>query len=468
MVLEAAVPIIGPNNKIYGIVYGGILLNRRFDLVDKIRKAVFDIDYYNGKPLGTVTIFLWDRRVTTNVIKADTTRAIGTRVSDEVYTKVLEKGERFGDRAFVVNDWYLSAYDPIKDPDGKIIGILYVGLLEQKYLDYKSDLTIKYLGVGLLALLLAGEFAFFFAGRIRKPIERLIEATRKISGGELNTRVKEKTGSSDIQELGNSFNTMAESLELRSKQLEKASNELHQAYKKADEKNRAYLEMLGFVTHELKSPLASIVFAIESLRDKTLGPINRPQEELLRSSAKSANYLNNTIANFLNLSRIEEGALKLKLEKLKPCLEMCERATERLSELIADNKMKIDCNIPRDLAITGDSDLLASVFQNLISNAVKYGDTGSSIKIDYSENDRDYQFSVYNQGIGFSKEDSRSLFTKFSRFSSEKYSTKSGTGLGLFVTKMIIDRHGGKIWADSEEGKWAKFTFTIPKSNGKM
>ncbi len=244
-----------------------------------------------------------------------------------------------------------------------------------------------------------------------------------------------------------------------------ATRELEEAYKKADDKNRAYLEMLGFVTHELKSPLASIVFAVESLRDGTLGPVNKPQDELLKSSAKSAHYLNATIANFLNLSRIEEGALKLKLEKLKPCESMCKHAVQRLSEIIADSKMRIDCKIPKDLIITGDTSLLSSVFQNLISNAVKYGENGSTIKMDCVEHETEYLFSIYNDGVGFSKEDTEALFTKFTRFSSEKYDTKSGTGLGLFVTKMIVQRHGGRIWAESEEGKWAKFYFTIPKES---
>lgn len=465
MVIESALPVYGKDGKICGAIYGGILMNRRFDLVDRIRKAVFDIDYYEGKPLGTVTIFLWDTRIATNVIKSDTTRAIGTRVSDEVYRKVLEKGERWGDRAFVVNDWYLSAYDPIKDPSGKIIGILYVGLLEKKYLDYKSSITIKFLGMGLIVLLMSSAFAIYLTRKIRKWFDRLKEATRKISNGELSARVTTNKGSQYMRELGHSFNSMAASLEMRSNQLEKASQKLQEAYQKADEKNRAYLEMLGFVTHELKSPLASIVFAIESLRDKALGPINKPQEGLLRSSAKSAHYLNNTIANFLNLSRIEEGALKLKLEQLKPQESICQQSVQRLSEVIADNDMKIDCRIPEDVVITGDADLLTSVFHNIISNAVKYGDEGSTIISNFEETESDYVFSIYNDGIGFSKEEGDELFTKFSRFSSEKYNTKSGTGLGLFVTKMIIDKHGGTISAESEEGKWAKFTFTIPKTN---
>ncbi len=464
MALETAVPILKSNQNVCGVIYGGILLNRKFELVDRIRKAVFDIDIYDGKPLGTVTIFLWDTRIATNVIKMDSTRAIGTRVSDEVYTTVLENGERFGDRAFVVNDWYLSAYDPIRDPDDTIIGILYVGLLEQKYLDYKSELTLKFIGVGLLALMLSVGLATFFTKRIRKPILKLVEGTRKISTGDLGTRINEIEGTREITELSHSFNSMAASLETRSHQLEEASRELQDAYNRADEKNRAYLEMLGFVTHELKSPLASIVFAIGSLRDNLLGPLTEAQEEVLKSSAKSADYLNYTIANFLNLSRIEEGEMRLKLWKVSLRNAIIDPAMQRLSEMAADNDMKFHCDIPHNLEVTCDPNLLTSVFQNLFSNAVKYGNKSSQILIHLEqETEQEIKISVFNQGSGFSAEEAKGLFTKFTRFNAEHYSTKSGTGLGLFVTKKIINNHGGDIWAESEPGISAKFIFTIPK-----
>jgi len=465
MAMETAVPILNVNNEVCGAVYGGILLNRKFDLVDRIRKAVFSVDTYAGKPLGTVTIFLWDTRIATNVIKADSTRAIGTRVSDEVYSKVLEKGERFGDRAFVVNDWYLSAYDPIRDPRDNIIGILYVGLLEQKYLDYKSTLTLEFIGVGLLALLLSVGLAFYFSGKIRRPILRLVQATRLISKGELSTRVNVKESSLELSELASSFNAMAESLEKRTKEVEEASQELKRAYTKVDEKNRAYLEMLGFVTHELKSPLASIVFAIGSLRDHLLGPLNESQEAVLKSSAKSADYLNSTIANFLNLSRIEEGELKLKLWKVSLRSTIIDPAIQRLSEMVSDNEMTVYCSVASNLEVTCDPNLLTSVFQNLISNAIKYGKKGSQIKIELETglDDSFIQLSVFNEGHGFNKEEAKEMFTKFRRFRAENYNTKSGTGLGLFVTKNIVKKHGGNIWAESEEGKWAKFIFTLPK-----
>lgn len=462
MILETAVPILNEQNKVYGILYGGILLNRRFELVDRIRKTVFSDDYFEGKPLGTVTIFLEDTRIATNVITADSVRAIGTIVSDEVYTKVLEQGERFADRAFVVNDWYLSAYDPIKDAQGNIIGILYVGLLEKKYTAYGQDLTIKFIAIGLIALLFSVMLANYLSSKVRRPILKLVEATRNVSKGQFDTRVKEIEGSKEISELANSFNSMAESLETNSKKLLEIAENLEKAYKEADDKNRAYLEMLGFVTHELKSPLASIVFAIGSLRDRLLGPLTESQENVLKSSARSADYLQSTILNFLNLSRIEEGELRLKPARLKLKENIIEPVANRLSEILADNKMEIECTIANNLEVVCDPDLMNSVFQNLISNAVKYGKKDSKILISSKEVKGELHISIFNEGIGFSRNDSENMFTKFSRFSSENYSTKSGTGLGLFVTKNIINKHGGKIWAESRQGEWAKFTFTIP------
>jgi len=462
MILETAVPILNDRNEVYGLIYGGILLNRRFDLVDRIRSTVFGNDYFDGKPLGTVTLFLEDTRIATNVITEDSIRAIGTIVSDEVYSKVLERGERFADRAFVVNDWYLSAYDPVLDAKGKIIGILYVGLLEKKYTAYGQQLTIKFIGIGLIALLIAVLLANYLSSKVRRPILKLVDATREISKGKLNTRVINIGKINEISELARSFNSMAASLETDSNQLNEASANLKRAYIKADEKNRAYLEMLGFVTHELKSPLASIVFGIGSLREKILGELTEGQEDVLKSSARSADYLNSTIANFLNLSRIEEGELKLKISQVSLKENIIEPAANRLQEIATDNRMEFDIDIPDDLVIECDPDLMNSVFQNLISNALKYGYKGTSIKVSSELSDGLVNISVFNEGSGFSNEDRLNMFTKFSRFNAANYNTKSGTGLGLFVTKNIILKHNGTIWAESEQGKWAKFTFTIP------
>jgi two-component system, NtrC family, sensor kinase len=464
MFLLAAIPLFDQTDQIEEILLGGILLNKRYPFVDRIRDTVFGQEFYKGKPLGTVTIFLWDVRINTNVIQADSSRAIGTRVSDEVSHRVLWEGERFGDRAFVVNDWYLSAYDPILDPAGDIIGIFYVGMLEQKYLDYQSRLTLEYIGIIIISFLLAVALALFYSYRLRRPIQQMVVATRDLAAGNLDTRVNSRTSIQELGELASGFNTMAQSLETHNRKLEQTTRQLKQEHLLVEEKNRAYMEMLGFVTHELKSPLASIVFAIGSLRDKILGPLNESQQSQLKAAANSADYLNSTIANLLNLSRIEEGQLQLKPSLVDLRERIVEPALQRIAEIAADRNLTFRCGIPGGQELTCDPDLMAAVFQNLFSNAVKYSRQDSVVTIEMLRVGAWLQFSIHNEGMGFQPEDSERLFQKFFRTGSEGYNTKSGTGLGLFVTRNIVELHGGKITAESEPGNWALFTFSLPSN----
>ncbi|UCF91914.1 MAG: cache domain-containing protein [Desulfobacterales bacterium] len=140
MVAVAAAPVKNHQGALNGSLYAGILLNRNHALLDRIRSVVFEDNQYDGRDLGRVTIFLWDCRIATNVVKENGTRAIGTRVSGDVYDRVLENNQHWYDRAFMVNDWYLSAYDPIHDIENKTIGILYVGVLAKRYDDLKQKL----------------------------------------------------------------------------------------------------------------------------------------------------------------------------------------------------------------------------------------------------------------------------------------------------------------------------------------
>jgi two-component system NtrC family sensor kinase len=462
IVLKAVVPIFDSTGGVNCVLCGGILLNRKFEFVDRIRKAVFGDLTYDGRPVGTVTVFLWDVRVATNVMQLDRTRALGTRVSEEVYRTVLEGGRRFANRAFVVNDWYLSAYDPILDPSNKIIGILYVGLLEQKYLAYKSDLAAQFLAISFASLILAALVAFYLSRSLRRPIEQLVGATRQLSSGALSTRVHITRASQETHELATAFNSMAESLEKRSRELQQTTAKMEKAFLEADERNRAYLEMLGFVTHELKSPLASIVFAIQSVRDGYLGSITKEQEEVLKSAMSSADYLRNTIANYLNLGRIEEGVLRLEPKEAAFVTDIINPVVERLAETAADQGMRVICTVPIEERGVCDVELISTVFQNLLSNAVKYGRRGEPIEISFERGHTGVTFSIFNKGRGFSPQAAEKLFTKFFRWTAAEKDTRSGTGLGLFVTKRIVELHGGRISADSIEGQWARFSFTLP------
>ncbi len=140
--LKAAAPIVAQDGSLLGVLYGGSLINRNYFIVDRIKEIVFKGEKHKGKDTGTATIFQGDLRISTNVKTEKDQRAIGTRVSEEVGKAVLEDGREWVDRAFVVNHWYITAYQPIKNIKGKIIGILYVGMLEAPYIEIRNKVVL--------------------------------------------------------------------------------------------------------------------------------------------------------------------------------------------------------------------------------------------------------------------------------------------------------------------------------------
>jgi two-component system NtrC family sensor kinase len=145
MVLKSAYPVVDVNGQVLGALVGGILMNHNYEIVDRIKNIVFGDEKYNGKEIGTATIFLEDWRISTNVIDKEGNRAVGTRVSREVCEQVLERGLPWIQRAYVVDDWYITAYEPIRDFGGKIVGMLYTGILETKYTVLKERLILLFM-----------------------------------------------------------------------------------------------------------------------------------------------------------------------------------------------------------------------------------------------------------------------------------------------------------------------------------
>jgi len=168
MVLKAAHPVIDFNGEVLGVLTGGILLNRNYEIVDRIKDIVFKNAKYKGKEIGTATIFLGDLRISTNVMDKEGNRAIGTRAMKEVTEQVLEKEMPWIQRAFVVDDWYITAYEPIRDIQDKIVGILYVGMLESKYALMKERIILLFFLFSLSGMLIALALSFFLSWKILK------------------------------------------------------------------------------------------------------------------------------------------------------------------------------------------------------------------------------------------------------------------------------------------------------------
>lgn len=461
MAIIAAAPVQGITGEVIGVLYAGVLLNRNHVLVDKIRSIVFEDEKHNGRHVGTVTIFQWDTRIATNVKLSNGNRAIGTRVSEEVYDKVLENNSSWYDRAFVVNDWYISAYDPIHDVSDKVIGILYVGVLANKYDDMKRALWKLYGGFSATAAIFVLGAGLFFSRRLTGSLRQLAKAADQISGGNLGQKVSEPAHNDEILDLTRAFNTMVESLHDRDERLQNAYSALENTNTSLQKLNTNYLDMLGFVSHELKNTLGVIYTSARTLDTGIVGTLSEPQTKLVRNITKSIRAAVDMTRSYLDLARIESGELRPQIIATDISKDIVKPVLQELKKQITDKDITVENAIPETLPITGDSNLLQIVYRNLISNAIKYGRLNGRIKIGFTREEKNFRFEVWNDGKGLSPDKTARLFGKFVRFSHEADTARSA-GLGLFITREIITKHGGEIWVESEEGRWINFIFTLP------
>lgn len=231
------------------------------------------------------------------------------------------------------------------------------------------------------------------------------------------------------------------------------------------EANMAYLELLSFVAHELKSPLASIILDSKLLIDDYAGPMSNEQKEKMNLIVNRATYLMDLVKDYLDLARIEGGNLKMNIidevnfvkDILKPCIDI-------IYPQMHQKNMQIDIEEPETpLNIQCDPELLRIAVLNLLDNAVKYGNENGSVAVLLKQTHKGIVFSVWNEGPGFPEKEQSRLFRRFSRLNTKQLIKKKGTGLGLYTSWRIIRLHGGSIEARSEEGLWAEFTLRIPQ-----
>ncbi|MFB0552640.1 MAG: cache domain-containing protein [Phycisphaerae bacterium] len=455
MMIKAAAPVFGYDGRLLGVLYGGRLLNRNYEIVDKVKEIVYKGETYKGKDVGTATIFQGDLRISTNVKTQDNIRAVGTRVSEEVYEQVLVKGIPWVARAFVVTHWYKTAYEPIRDINGDIIGILYVGTLEQPFTNMARNIFIVFLVIVIVATALAATLEIVLTGTISRPLERMLKATKEVSGGSLGYEVSTETGTMELDALAASFNEMSAQLRQREEALKKINEELKAL-------NKTYLDLVGFVSHELKGIVATTIMNAAAVRDGLFGEINAKQKLSLEAVTKSLHYLQETVRKFLDLSRIEKGELVVSRTELCLREDVFDPCLETFGGQIAEKNMEIINNIAAGIKVQGDLDLLHIAANNLLGNAIKYGLEKGKVVLNSEDLTDKVQVEVYNDSRPILKEEKTRLFKKFSRLEAAEKKKIKGTGLGLFITKEIIVKHGGDIWVEPKD-KGNSFIFQIEK-----
>jgi two-component system NtrC family sensor kinase len=464
MMLKAAAPLIDEDDNIIGSLYGGILLNRNYEIVDRVKKIVFKGERYKGREIGTATIFQHDLRISTNVKKENGERAIGTRVSEEVNHAVLKEGKPWIHRAFVVNDWYISAYEPIKNIDGEIIGILYVGMLEKPYIDLRNKIMATFTGIAVLFAIILVVILFFITSTIIRPLQNMVFATHKIACGDMNYKV-DINFQDEVGQLAQSFNQMTGALKIANQKLiqwgETLEKRVEERTKKLkdiqdsmiqSEKMASLGKIAAGVAHEINNPLTSILINTHLMMEKTSK--KSPFQENLNMIAEETLRCSDIVKGLLEFARQNPPQ-----KSYVDINEIVNTVTGILEKQVTLKNIKILKDMKADLPlIQVDASKIKQVFWNLIINAAEAMPEGGTLTISsrLSKSEQLIEIEFLDTGIGISDEQKKKLFDPF-------FTTKGGgTGLGLAVSYGIIEQHQGKIEVKSQLSQGSSFTVSLP------
>jgi PAS domain S-box-containing protein len=251
-------------------------------------------------------------------------------------------------------------------------------------------------------------------------------------------------------------------LKLHMDALEELNERLDTSNKDLARLNRHYLEMLSFVTHELKTPIANAFMSVNALHQEIFGPLNPEQAPMLQAISRNLVQSIEMIRHYLDLSRIEKDELPIQLQRTELLADVIEPVLVGFADLIKKQQIDLTVDVPSAIEWSLDPELFRGVFTNLISNALKYGETGGIIRISARIEADQLRMEVLNSGPGIAPEDCDKLFHKFQRLQPARTPLTKGTGLGLFITKAVVERHGGFIKVSSEPGQWVSFSIELP------
>jgi len=239
--------------------------------------------------------------------------------------------------------------------------------------------------------------------------------------------------------------------------------ELEESYEKLKDLDKTKMEFFTLISHELRNPLAVIKGFTELLYDGTLGPVNDLQKDKLKKIRENVDKLADMVGKMSEISSLETQPYQVN-KKLVSLEELVSELADTMSFLFKNKRIDVKVDIPSSLPLVEvDRKKLEQVLVNLLNNALKYTPEGGQIIISASDMDADILVSIHDTGIGIPKKDLDKIFSGFYHSGYKLSYEYKGPGLGLAISRKIIEGHGGRIWADSETGKGSTFFFTIPK-----
>ncbi len=442
----ATSPVIH-RGKVIGVIYGANLINNNFGFVDRMQRLVYENEDYDTSNAGNVTIFLDDVRVSTNVRNENNDRALGTLVSEKVYDTVIQKGETWLGRAFVVNQWYISAYQPLRDLDNNVIGMIYVGIQEKLFQDINRQTLLFYILMILAGSALALLLSLYFIKTILTPYKTLIESSKQLARG---SYIKVDIDSRDeVGDLARAYNKMIAAIRERDEKLrDQTEQQLGQS-----EKLASLGRMASGIAHEINNPLTGILTYSSMLLEDFRGTEFEEDLQTIVDETMRCRKIVKGVLDFARETRLEKEKANIN-DALKQAISLLERHYNFFNiEII----LNLDENIPE---IMLDLNLMRSVFSNLAVNAADAMPNGGKLMVSSRFSPKTHLITIdfADTGIGIPPENLPKIFDPF-------FTTKEpgkGTGLGMAVTYGIIKRHNGTIDISSEPGVGTKVTIELP------
>lgn len=320
--------------------------------------------------------------------------------------------------------------------------------------------------LGLLAIVAVAGVGVVLARAITAPLKRMATTARGIAAGDLTTRAAVRSGD-EIGTLAEAFNAMADQLQTSYEELERRvaerTYELEQAAKELESMGNNKSEFIASLAHELRTPLNAILGYSELLADPSFGSL-KPVEvrKQARAINQSGQHLMQLINDVLDLSKIEAGKLELYVEKV-PVKDTIAEVVSLIDPMSKSKDIKVKSQFGgAPDYIKADEKRIRQILLNLLSNAIKFTPEGGSIQVSATKNGRNLIISVSDTGVGIPPDELSRIFKQFHQAGGSYSRKQEGTGLGLTLTKQLVELHGGTIEVESEVGKGSTFRFKIP------
>jgi signal transduction histidine kinase len=444
MVILALAPIRAPEGRLLGYVQGGMLLNQNLSLIDHITGIVYPEGSLPFGSQGTACLFLGDLRVSTNVRLLGNERAVGTRVSPSVRDTVLKNGSTWLDRAFVVDDWYISGYQPLMDGAGQRVGMLSIGYLERPFTRFKYGVLAGVSAIFVSAMIVAALVSLRWARSIFRPLEQMARAMQQVEAGAVDVRVGAVDNNDEIGQLAGHLDHLLDAIDVkvaeRTRELEASHVSLKSAQQRLvrAEKLAAVGRLTAGIAHELNNPIAVIQGNLDLVRELLGADASRVGAEL-QLADEQIERMRLIVTQLLQFARPTEFAGYVANVDVS---EVLEESLMLVGHLRAAASIRVERDFTSDRTAAINRKELNQVLVNVLTNAIHAMPDGGTLTLSTRDWEEDgIEISIADSGPGMSEELIAEVFEPFVTRKS------GGTGLGLWISRSIIERYGGDIRA---------------------